>query len=80
MMKWLIYYSTMALILLCAIVVSTFARPKPDIHCVLKKREVFYENKEEWNCMYRCENGKNVQMILPKRYRCPSRIFEKDKS
>tara|TARA_B100000287_G_C20658550_1_gene789365 strand:+ start:951 stop:1205 length:255 start_codon:yes stop_codon:yes gene_type:complete len=53
---------------------------KPDVHCVLKSRTTFVENEGEWDCQYICENGQKTQVILPKRYRCPARLFEKDRS
>ena len=53
---------------------------KPDVHCVLKSRTTFAENKDEWDCQYICENGRKSQVILSKRYKCPARLFEKDRS
>jgi|TARA_A100001515_G_scaffold137896_1_gene130978 hypothetical protein len=58
----------------------TWAAGKPDVHCVLKSRTTFAENKGEWDCQYKCANGKKTQVILSKKYKCPARLFEKDKS
>ena len=66
--------------LITTTVIWAWAEGKPDVHCVLKSRTTFAENKDEWDCQYICENGRKSQVILSKRYKCPARLFEKDRS
>ena len=74
------YFAYLMIWLVTASAVVCVVYAKPDVHCVLKSRTTFAENKDEWDCQYTCENGRKSQVILSKRYKCPARLFEKDRS
>ena len=57
-------YFVIWLVAASAVVFAVYA--KPDVHCVLKSRTTFAENKDEWDCQYTCENGRKSQVILSK--------------
>ena len=74
------YFAYFVIWLVAASAVVFVVYAKPDVHCVLKSRTTFAENKDEWDWQYICENGRKSQVILSKRYKCPARLFEKDRS
>ena len=74
------YFAYFMIWLVTASAVVFVVYAKPDVHCVLKSRTTFAENKAESDCQYTCENGRKSQVILSKRYKCPALLFEKDRS
>ena len=46
------YFAYLMIWLVTASAVVFVVYAKPDVHCVLKSRTTFAENKDEWDCQY----------------------------